>query len=224
MRNWIEYWMIFHAVLLLLATLLFYNTLYLPYLTGLACFSFFSYFITHGIRNRKILFVLEPANIVSTLRLAILFFILVKYQSINYLTITILCTLFLIADGLDGYLARRFKTESNFGAYLDMETDAFYVLSLGAIIYYHELLGAWVLGIGLLRYTYFLVILFFKTPTKKEQRAFRAQFIAVALMISLIFCFISPPFVYTPIIIGTSLMVLYSFGASFWFVLKHQRE
>jgi phosphatidylglycerophosphate synthase len=58
----------------------------------------------------------------------------------------------LILDAVDGWVARRTRTESQFGARFDMEVDAFLLLVLS--VYVAPSLGWWVLAIGLLRYAF----------------------------------------------------------------------
>ncbi|MES1993110.1 MAG: CDP-alcohol phosphatidyltransferase family protein [Pseudomonadota bacterium] len=65
-------------------------------------------------------------------------------------------TLFLLADGVDGYLARRQGTVSPFGARFDLEVDALFVLIAGILLLRADQLGPWVLTAGLLRYGYLL--------------------------------------------------------------------
>jgi len=55
-------------------------------------------------------------------------------------------------DGLDGWVARRTRTTSGFGARFDMETDALLILVLALLVWQHEKAGAWVLLCGLMRY------------------------------------------------------------------------
>lgn len=56
----------------------------------------------------------------------------------------------LALDAVDGYVARRTRTASLFGARFDMETDAFLVLVLS--VHVSTVLGPWVLAIGAMRY------------------------------------------------------------------------
>jgi len=56
----------------------------------------------------------------------------------------------LALDGVDGYVARRTRSESELGARFDMEVDAFLLLVL--CLYDGRYVGWWVLAIGLLRY------------------------------------------------------------------------
>ncbi|HBG30717.1 CDP-alcohol phosphatidyltransferase family protein [Candidatus Macondimonas diazotrophica] len=65
-------------------------------------------------------------------------------------------TAFLLADGLDGTIARRQGTASPFGARFDLEVDALFVLVAGLLLLRTGQVGAWVLISGLLRYGYLL--------------------------------------------------------------------
>ena len=57
-------------------------------------------------------------------------------------------------DGVDGWLARRTRMSSAFGARFDMETDAALLLVLSALAWRHDKAGAWVLLIGAMRYLF----------------------------------------------------------------------
>jgi len=57
-------------------------------------------------------------------------------------------------DGVDGWLARRSRMASEFGARFDMEIDALLVLALATIVWQHGKAGPWVLFIGLVRYLF----------------------------------------------------------------------
>ncbi|WP_304454848.1 CDP-alcohol phosphatidyltransferase family protein [Nocardiopsis sp. YSL2] len=58
----------------------------------------------------------------------------------------------LLLDLVDGFVARRTGTESDFGARFDMETDAFLILVLS--VHAVQYLGPWVLLIGAMRYVF----------------------------------------------------------------------
>jgi phosphatidylglycerophosphate synthase len=59
-------------------------------------------------------------------------------------------------DGVDGWLARRSRMASRFGARFDMETDALLILTLAVLAWQFGKAGAWVLLSGLLRYAFVL--------------------------------------------------------------------
>jgi phosphatidylglycerophosphate synthase len=59
-----------------------------------------------------------------------------------------------LLDGVDGWLARRDRTASRFGARFDMEIDALLILALSVLAWRHDKAGAWVVASGLLRYLF----------------------------------------------------------------------
>jgi phosphatidylglycerophosphate synthase len=62
----------------------------------------------------------------------------------------------LALDGVDGTLARRQRLASAFGARFDMEVDALLILVHAALALGLGKAGAWVLGLGLMRYAFLL--------------------------------------------------------------------
>jgi len=61
----------------------------------------------------------------------------------------------LLLDTVDGWLARRFRSESELGARFDMEVDAFLMLVLS--VFNARDLGWWIVAIGLMRYAFVAV-------------------------------------------------------------------
>jgi phosphatidylglycerophosphate synthase len=59
-----------------------------------------------------------------------------------------------VLDGVDGWLARRNRIASAFGARFDMEIDGLLILALAILAWRHEKAGAWVMLSGLLRYAF----------------------------------------------------------------------
>jgi phosphatidylglycerophosphate synthase len=59
-----------------------------------------------------------------------------------------------VLDGVDGWLARRNRIASDFGARFDMEIDALLILALSVLAWRDEKAGAWVVLSGLLRYAF----------------------------------------------------------------------
>jgi phosphatidylglycerophosphate synthase len=55
-------------------------------------------------------------------------------------------------DGVDGWLARRTRMASAFGARFDMEIDALLIQVLAILVWQIDKAGVWVLASGLLRY------------------------------------------------------------------------
>jgi phosphatidylglycerophosphate synthase len=65
-----------------------------------------------------------------------------------------LLTLATMLDGWDGWLARRDRMASAFGARFDMETDAALIMVVSVLVWQHGKAGWWVLGCGLMRYLF----------------------------------------------------------------------
>ena len=57
-------------------------------------------------------------------------------------------------DGVDGWLARRTRMASAFGARFDMEIDALLIQVLAILAWQYGKAGPWVLASGLLRYAF----------------------------------------------------------------------
>jgi phosphatidylglycerophosphate synthase len=59
-----------------------------------------------------------------------------------------------VLDGVDGWLARRTRMQSVFGARFDMETDVLHVLVMSGLVWQLGKAGVWVWFGGLLRYAF----------------------------------------------------------------------
>lgn len=95
------------------------------------------------------------ANAVTTLRAMLMALVaaLVTTDGTRVLWFAIgTATIVALLDGLDGWLARRTRMASDFGARFDMETDAALILVLSALVWQHDKAGDWVLLCGLMRY------------------------------------------------------------------------
>jgi phosphatidylglycerophosphate synthase len=99
-----------------------------------------------------------PANQVTIARGIVVAFLaaLVGEQNDLYVQVVALAlaTVAAIMDGVDGWLARRTRMASAFGARFDMETDALFVLVLSAWALQLGKAGAWVIACGMLRYAF----------------------------------------------------------------------
>lgn len=101
-----------------------------------------------------------------------------------------LALLVLLLDGVDGWVARRTSTQSDFGARFDMELDAFLILLLCLALLLLDKAGPWVLAIGAMRYAFVIAgrKLSWLTATLPQSR--RRKIVCVwqvaALMIALL--------------------------------------
>jgi phosphatidylglycerophosphate synthase len=133
-----------------------------------------------------------------------------------------LSLLILAADGLDGWLARRDDLESEFGAFFDMETDALVLLVLCALAAFRGRLPIWILGAGLLRYG-FVVLLFLLPPAETtEERSTWARFVFGGMVCALLASFLLYPILYYPLVaLATGALVL-SFARSLWRIVPRR--
>jgi phosphatidylglycerophosphate synthase len=81
--------------------------------------------------------------------------LLASGQAIGW-TLAGLIAVALALDAVDGWLARRLRLVSSFGARFDLEVDALLLLILALLVWQAGRVDAWVLAIGLLRYGFVL--------------------------------------------------------------------
>lgn len=70
--------------------------------------------------------------------------------------LVVVATATAVMDAVDGTLARKTGLASAWGARFDMETDAFYILVLCALVVQAGQAGPWILASGLMRYAFVL--------------------------------------------------------------------
>ncbi|MBL4634309.1 MAG: CDP-alcohol phosphatidyltransferase family protein [Kofleriaceae bacterium] len=76
-----------------------------------------------------------------------------------------LALLILILDAADGALARLHGSTSSYGAALDKECDAFFMLAMCLLVWWQGLAGPWVLIPGLWRYVYGAILVLWPAST-----------------------------------------------------------
>lgn len=111
-----------------------------------------------GIRAAHPFSALGPANVVTAVRATLVALITgALWAPTTPGTATFVVWVSSVAaalDGVDGWLARRTGMHSAFGARFDMETDAWLILALGALVWRYDKAGVWVLLSGALRYLF----------------------------------------------------------------------
>lgn len=122
----------------------------------------------------------------------------------------------LLADGADGWLARRRNRTSTFGAFFDKEADALFLLVLCAAAVAQGRVPVWVIGAGLLRYAFVLAVFWLNPPEKTESRSSLARYIYVAMVGALFLSFLLDPSWGGPLVALTTIALIASFGRSFW--------
>ena len=100
---------------------------------------------------------LGPADLVTmvraTLACGVAALVADSFQAQPAVAAIVVCsTLALVLDVVDGWVARRTRTSTAFGARFDGEVDAFLILVLS--VYVSQSAGAWVLAPGLARYVF----------------------------------------------------------------------
>jgi len=96
-------------------------------------------------------------------------------------------------DGLDGWLARRTGTMSEFGARYDMEIDALLILVLALLAWLHAQAGWWILLAGLMRYGFIVAGLVRSwinaplPPSLRRKTVCVVQIVGLAAVVSPIF-------------------------------------
>ena len=128
----------------------------------------------------------------------------------------------LLLDGLDGWLARRRALTSEFGAFLDKETDALFLLLLCGLAAFRGALPTWILGAGLLRYGFVVVLFLLPTPQKTESRSSMARYVYVCMVGALLSSFLPYPTLFHPLVAVATAALLFSFGRSLWRIVAPQ--
>jgi phosphatidylglycerophosphate synthase len=90
-----------------------------------------------------------------------------------------------VLDGVDGWLARRTRMATVFGARFDMETDAAFILILSILVWQHDKAGAWVLGCGVMRYAFVAAGWTMRWLAKPLRTTKRGRIVAIGQLIGL---------------------------------------
>lgn len=99
---------------------------------------------------------------------------------------TLLASVAALLDSLDGWLARRTRMASDFGARFDMETDALLILVLALLAWQFGKAGIWVLASGLLRYLFVAAGLALRWMRADLPPSRRRKVVAVIQVVALI--------------------------------------
>ncbi len=160
----------------------------------------------------------------TAFRLALM---LVVAASVSDLSSAVIFLLFLVnisLDVADGYAARKYGRETEFGATFDQETDAFFVLVAG--LYFHLAIGygLWVLIPGLLRYGYRLVGWSLQGRRLEERRRPLLAVLAGVNFGLITLAVILPAASQYGILVMSTGLVTASFSVSFWELFRHSDD
>jgi phosphatidylserine synthase len=125
-----------------------------------------------------------------------------------------------VLDGLDGWVARRLGQTTTFGAVIDREVDALFVLV--AYLYFHMSVGygAWLLLPGLMPYLNRLLVARLDVPVPVDHKERLARPLAGANFV-LLLAAVALPGQAPVILLVSTAVVLSSFGASFRSLARH---
>jgi phosphatidylglycerophosphate synthase len=130
------------------------------------------------------------ANFVTVIRAALAAFLaaLLLERADMHVQIVVLgaATAAAAMDALDGWLARRTRMASTFGARFDMETDALFILILSLWAWHLNKAGLWVIASGLLRYAFLLGITVLPALRAPLPESFRRKTVAALQMVALL--------------------------------------
>ena len=212
-----------HSYLLLLGFLLdlyFGRFLFVPFLAA-------SSFLVFIVGHKDVLVLLKPAggiaNWVTLFRLLGVFWIANNYTIVSELSVGLVALVIVVLDGVDGYLARKTNTATEFGAFFDMETDAFFCATMSFIVYALHPEYYWLLIPGLLRYFYIVIIKTLGLHGTTERGHKLGKWFAVLFFVSLMAPFLTPKQVYVPLLGLSSMLIVYSFSYSFWYLVRDKK-
>ena len=129
-----------------------------------------------------------------------------------------------VLDGVDGWLARRTRMASAFGARFDMEVDALLILALSILVWRHGKAGAWVLVSGLLRYGFVAAGWFAPWLNRPLAPTQRARLICIVQVIALLVALLPSvaPAVSAPVAAIGTLALVYSFAVDTLWLWRHR--
>jgi len=117
-------------------------------------------------------------------------------------------------DGIDGWMARRQRLHSRFGARFDMEMDALLILAQAAMVVALGKAGVWLLALGLMRYVFVVAGLLHPPLARPLPDSVRRKAVCVAQVVALTLM-LAPPVSgiwATGLGVAALVLLLWSFG------------
>lgn len=93
-----------------------------------------------------------------------------------------------LLDGVDGWLARRSRLTSRFGARFDLEIDALLILVLSLVVWRMDRAGAWILASGAMRYLFVAAMAPWPWLGAPLPASTRRKVVCVVQVVSLLVC------------------------------------
>jgi phosphatidylglycerophosphate synthase len=207
----IQRWTIIHALIIIVATAfcLLFSVVTPLILSAVITFSLLI-FLTRKTWTPQQHF--GRGNFLTGLRLLLLLFTALFFDKLANYLIALSGLLILIGDGLDGRTARRRNELSEFGEFFDKETDALFIHLFCLLAILKNLLGGWIIFIGLLRYLFVLYLSLAGKIGYKERRSKTGRYIFVFVSCSVIIIFLPVPLLPLIAAVISLLLLIYSFG------------
>ncbi|MBT2785327.1 MULTISPECIES: CDP-alcohol phosphatidyltransferase family protein [unclassified Halomonas] len=132
----------------------------------------------------------------------------------------------LLLDGVDGWIARRTKSHTPFGARFDMELDALLILLLCAGLLRLESLGVWVLLIGGMRYLFIAASWQFPWLSQPLFESYRRKAVCVWQVVALLLALtpLTSHLVANLLAISALISLTYSFGFDIWWLYRKAKR
>ena len=139
--------------------------------------------------------------------------------------VIVVSTVAMVLDGLDGRVARRTDTASDFGARFDMELDAALIMALSVLVWVAGRAGAWVLAIGLMRYVFVAAGFAVPALTGRLPESFRRKVVCVVQGVVLLVAL--GPIIPQPMAVAVAaaglVMLTWSFAVDVVWLLRADR-
>lgn len=129
----------------------------------------------------------------------------------------------LLLDGVDGWVARRWRCASAFGARFDMELDAFLILLLCVHLLAMGKAGTWVLAIGAMRYAFVGAMRIWPWLDGPLPESGRRKLVCVWQVASLLVCLLPAvaPWLATPLLAIALALLTWSFAVDVRWLQVH---
>lgn len=130
----------------------------------------------------------------------------------------------LLLDGVDGWIARRTRSHSPFGARFDMELDALLIMLLCIGLIVEEGLGLWILLIGGMRYLFVAASLPFPWLNAPLKESYRRKAVCVWQVVAMLLALtpLTSPFLASLLAFSALITLAYSFGTDVVWLYQHR--
>ena len=141
-------------------------------------------------------------------------------------SLVVLVAAALSLDAADGWLARRLRLASGFGARFDLEIDAWLILVLALLVWQSGRVGPWVLAIGLMRYVFVLASWYLPALRGPLPPSRRRQVVCVQQSVTLLVCLLPPVGnLFANVAAGLALLALLaSFASDIIYLVRIKRS